>query len=136
LTDFAVDEPLSRSNVTTGLVLLAATVVDVVVVVVVATVVVGATVVVVVVGAVMLIHFVAFGNIAHTSLVPDTLTTLPGTVHLAPSLLAANAGALNTPTRPRASVKEATFLIMAIGYPLSRTQEGDTDADGDDEDCE
>ena len=113
--------PYERIKVTTGLRLLDGIVV---VVVVMATVVVGATVVVVAARAVMLIHLVFFGNIAHTSLVPDTLTTLPGTLHLAPYLLAARAGALNTQTRPRASVKEATFLIMTIVFRLSRTQEG------------
>ena len=109
--------PYDRIKVTTGFRLLSGIVV--VVVVVVATVVVGATVVVVVVGAVILIHFVVFGNIAHTSLVLETTTTLPGTVHFAPSLLTAKAGAPNTPKRPTARIMEAVFLIMAIGYRLS-----------------
>ncbi|NBO57249.1 MAG: hypothetical protein EBU84_22215 [Actinobacteria bacterium] len=106
--------PYERINVTTGLRLLAGIVV---VVVVVATVVVGATVVVVVVGAVMLIHFKVLATFPHTSFLPDELTIFPAVVHLAPSLLTANAGAEAKPEKTKTSnTYRSVFIITKTTY--------------------
>jgi uncharacterized membrane protein len=82
----------------------------IVVVVVVATVVVGATEVVVA-GAEMFIHFKVLATFAHTSFLPDALTILPAVVHLAPSLLAANAGEATKPEKTKTTAKYRSVFI-------------------------
>jgi hypothetical protein len=101
--------PYDRIKVTTGLRLLAGIVV---VVVVVATVVVGATVAVVAAGVVILTHFKVLATFAHTSFWPDTLTTLPAVVHLAPSLLTANAGEAAKPEKTKTTATYRSVLII------------------------
>jgi hypothetical protein len=99
--------PYDRIKVTTGFRLLS----GIVVVVVVATVVVGAAVVVVAEGVVILIHFKVLATLAHTSLLPDELTTLPAVVHLAPSLLVANAGEATKPEKTKTTAKYRSVFI-------------------------
>jgi uncharacterized membrane protein len=101
--------PYERIKVTTGLRLLSGIVV--VVVVIGATVVVGATEVVVA-GAEMFIHFKVLATFAHTSFLPDALTILPAVVHLAPSLLAANAGEATKPEKTKTNATNRDVFIM------------------------
>ncbi len=145
-----VDElelPALRAKVTVGAVRSTATVgvgvgvvvvvVDVVVLVVV---VVGATVVVVVdatvvvdaavvdgatvvAGADTAIHLRVFATLAQTSFLPATVTVLPATEHLAPSLVAACTGEVKTPNTLTAITNETIFFPIRSGYRPSRTQQ-------------
>ena len=144
-----VDElelPALRAKVTVGAVRSTATVVVVAVVVVVVVdvvalvVVVGATVVVVVdatvvvdaavvdgatvvAGADTAIHLRVFATLAQTSFLPATVTVLPATEHLAPSLVAACTGEVKTPNTLTAITNETIFFPIRSGYRPSRTQQ-------------